>query len=62
MRNVVLRPTVSPSLPNASDPNGRTASPMPYVASVLRNANVGRSGGKKCVAIVDARLAKMKKS
>jgi hypothetical protein len=45
MRNVVFRPTVSPSRPNTNEPSGRTASPTAYVASVLRNARVGLSGG-----------------
>jgi hypothetical protein len=47
MRNVYLRPTMSPSRPNTSAPNGRTAKPAAKLSSVKMNAAVGLTPEKK---------------
>ena len=47
IRNVYLRPTISPSRPNTSAPNGRTAKPAAKPSSVKIKAAVGLMPEKK---------------
>ena len=49
-RKVYLRPTRSPSRPNTSAPNGRTAKPAAKASSVKMKAEVGATPEKNLLA------------
>ncbi len=50
MRKVYLRPIMSPSRPNTSAPNGRTAKPAANASSVKMKATFGGTDEKKYFA------------
>ena len=50
MRKVYFRPTRSPSRPNTSAPNGRTAKPAAKASSAKMNAAVGFDAGEELLA------------
>ena len=54
IRNVYLRPTRSPSRPNISAPNGRTAKPAANASSAKMKPLVGFSPMKNCLAMIAA--------
>ena len=53
-RKVYLRPTRSPSRPNTSAPNGRTAKPAAKASSAKMNAAVGLTPEKNCLPMIAA--------
>jgi hypothetical protein len=55
MRKVYFRPTRSPSRPNTSAPNGRTANPAAKASSAKMNAAVGFTPEKNCLLMIAAR-------
>ncbi len=59
IRNVYLRPIMSPTRPNTSAPNGRTANPAANASSVMMNCAVGDSGAKNCLPMIAASVPKM---
>ena len=58
-RKVYFLPIKSPKRPNINAPNGRITNPTPNAARVAKNAAVGFSFGKNCVAIIGAKLPKI---
>ncbi|VVM56435.1 hypothetical protein PS681_01035 [Pseudomonas fluorescens] len=54
MRNVCLRPIMSPSRPNTIAPNGRTANPAANASKAKMNAVVSLTPAKKCLAMIAA--------
>src|SRR5436305_15272255 len=62
MRKAPLRPSLSPTTPKISAPNGRKAKPAANKASAASSAGVGSSPAKKTFEMTGARLPKMKKS
>ena len=53
-RNVYLRPIMSPSRPNTSAPNGRTAKPAANASSVKMTRVFSSSGAKKFAPMIAA--------
>ena len=53
-RKVYLRPIMSPSRPNTSAPNGRTAKPAAKASSAKMKAAVGLTPEKNCLAMIAA--------
>ncbi len=56
-RKVYLRPTMSPTRPNTSAPNGRTRNPAAYAAKLPSSAAVSFPLGKNNDAKNGARIA-----
>ena len=54
IRNVYLRPTRSPSRPNTSAPNGRTANPAANASSAKMKAVVSLTPAKNCLPMIAA--------
>ncbi len=59
MRNVYLRPTLSPSHPNRNAPNGRIRNPAVKSAIVLSRAATGWVFSKNLTASTAAKLPKI---
>ncbi len=59
IRNVNLRPTMSPMRPKNAAPNGRTTNPVAKTASVDNSATVSLPAGKNSVEMIAARVPKM---
>ncbi len=54
IRNVCLRPTMSPRRPNRMAPNGRTAKPAANASSAKMNAVVSLTPAKNCLLMIAA--------
>ena len=59
IRNVYLRPTMSPIRPKITAPNGRTAKPAAKASSVMMNCAVVDSGAKNCLPTTAASVPNM---
>ncbi len=62
MTKASLRPSLSPTHPNTSEPKGRKAKPAPNAPSARMNAAASGTPEKKFFEIRAARLPKTKKS
>ena len=56
IKNVYLRPIMSPSRPNTKAPKGRTKNPAANTINVKMNAAVGSSPEKNCFAMMGAKV------